>query len=105
MSGYCEICGNYKSKLHEHHLICGINRGDSDEEGLTMMLCPECHTLGKYAIHSSHVAESLSKIAGQALWERQKMLEALGIFDSEFANHADEEIRMQFRQKFGRSFL
>lgn len=40
------------SGLHKHHVIFGTaNRAKSDELGLWVWLCPDCHTNGPHAVH------------------------------------------------------
>ena len=39
---YCIECG--RPATDEHHCIFGKNRKNSDDYGLTVMLCRECHS-------------------------------------------------------------
>lgn len=43
----CYWCGRY-AKLHCHHVFEGSTRQASDKYGLTVNLCPQCHS----AVHS-----------------------------------------------------
>ena len=82
----CYICGR-GGKLHKHHIFGGNpNRGHSEDCGLTVHLCPKCHTIGKEAVHKdAEIMEGLHKI-GQAAFER---------------NHTREE----FVRIFGKNYL
>lgn len=66
----CYICGR-GGKLQKHHIFGGNpNRGHSENYGLTVHLCTECHTEGKEAVHKdAEIMEALHKI-GQAAFER-----------------------------------
>jgi hypothetical protein len=62
----CLICG-WRFADHTHHLICGIsNRDFADKYGLTIPVCAICHN----ELHESGVAVMLSKMLGQAIWEK-----------------------------------
>lgn len=87
-----------------HHLIMGsANRKLSDKYGLTIPLCAECHNMASSTacrIHDNPRAEDLSKMLGQAVWEKNyyKDLYYQTIRD-------DDEARKQFRYEFGKSYL
>lgn len=62
----CILCG-WRFAQHTHHLICGTSgRKFSDKYGLTVPLCAICHN----ELHKSGVAVMLSKMLGQAIWEK-----------------------------------
>lgn len=63
---YCDICSKNFYEVDVHHLIMGSNRKLADEDGLTINVCRMCHT----KIHESAVSERLSKMLGQAMYER-----------------------------------
>lgn len=66
----CYICGK-GGRLHKHHIFGGDpNRRHSEECGLTVHLCSECHVNGKEAVHKdAEIMEALHRI-GQAEFER-----------------------------------
>ena len=82
----CYICGR-GGKLHKHHIFGGNpNRERSEQYGLTVHLCPDCHTEGKDAVHKdAEIMEALHKI-GQAAFER-------------------EHTREEFMRIFGKNYL
>lgn len=99
----CVCCG--KEATHIHHLIFGTSgRKFSEKYGLTIPLCAACHNMNEYEtnhqIHDNPRAEDLSKMLGQAIWEKNyyKDLYYQTIRD-------DDEARNQFRYEFGKSFL
>lgn len=67
----CFFCGGPREC--EHHLIFGNGRRQlSDDDGLIIYPCHKHHNMGKTLerIHDNPSAEKLSKMLGQAIWER-----------------------------------
>lgn len=84
----CIICG--RAAEAEHHLIFGTaGRNLSEKYGLKVPICNGCHTLNEKCrrIHDNPMAERLSKMLGQAVFE------------------AKVGSRDDFRKIFGRSYL
>ena len=67
MTGECFLCGRY-GEVQVHHLIPGANRKKSDEYGLTVTLCPDCHTLGPKSVHRNPEVMKVLKKYGQTMW-------------------------------------
>lgn len=107
----CIFCG--RPAEGEHHLIFGTaGRGLSEKDGLKVPTCNNCHNMGKadMKIHGNVMAEKLSKMLGQALWERNWILKD-AVHDPE---KKDEEgiqklesriARKEFRKRYGKSYL
>lgn len=94
-SQYCLFCGNYATQ--EHHLLFGSNRQKAEQHGIKVPICANCHTTGMVVgrIHDNPMAEMLSKMLGQAIYEKEQAL-----------NGADrEQCRQNFRSEFGISYL
>ncbi len=88
-ANYCILCGKPRTDIH--HCVFGVGRRNlSDEDGLTMPLCESCHR----AIHQGKM-QTLSKIIGQLLYERNKCAEGMTV----------EEARESFRKRYSESFL
>lgn len=87
--GICVFCG--KPAECEHHLIFGRGlRELAEEDGLKVPSCNNCHNMATKAnerIHENVMAEKLSKMLGQAIYEAQ-----LGS-------------REEFRQRYGKSYM
>lgn len=84
----CIICG--RAAEAEHHLIFGTaGRSLSEKYGLKVPICNGCHTMNEKCrrIHDNPMAEKLSKMLGQAIFE------------------AKVGSRDDFRKIFGRSYL
>lgn len=84
----CYFC--QKPKECEHHLIFGNGqRKLSEEDGLKIPLCHKHHNMGSVTerIHGNPMAEKLSKMLGQAIWEK---------------HYGDRE---SFRKRYGKSYL
>lgn len=65
----CLFCG--RSVEATHHLIGGTSkRKQSDQDGLTIPCCNDCHNMGDLSrrIHGNPMAEAMSKIIGQLAW-------------------------------------
>ena len=86
---YCILCNRPRTDIH--HLVFGVGRRNlADEDGLTMPLCDSCHK----AIHQGKM-QTLSKIIGQLLYERNKCAEGMTV----------EEARESFRRRYFESYL
>lgn len=86
--GICVFCG--KPSECEHHLLFGSGiRELAEQDGLKVPLCNDCHNMGRLAerIHDNSMAEKLSKILGQVVYE------------------AKIGSREEFRARYGRSYL
>ncbi len=84
----CFFCG--RPAECEHHLLFGNDaRKLSEQDGLKLPVCNNCHNMGKVAerIHDNPMAEKLSKILGQVIYE-----EKIGS-------------REEFRTRYGKSYL
>lgn len=86
---YCILCDKPRTAIH--HCVFGVGRRNlADEDGLTMPLCDSCHK----AIHQGKM-QTLSKIIGQLLYERNKCAEGM----------TTEEARVSFRRRYFESYL
>lgn len=84
----CFFCG--RQAECEHHLIFGrVNRELSEKDGLKVPICNRCHNLGDKLsrIHDNPMAEKLSKMLGQAIYEGR-----IGT-------------REEFQKRYGKSYL
>lgn len=96
--GICAVCG--RTSECEHHLIPGIaTREICEKDGLKIPMCNRCHNLGDKLsrIHDNPMAEKLSKMLGQAIWEKQ--------FYKEQAGEEADPARVAFTKRYGRSYL
>ena len=84
----CFFCG--KPAVEEHHLLFGNGtRQLAEEDGIKVPTCKDCHTIGvkMCRVHDNPMAERLSKMLGQAIWEKEY------------------GTRDQFRARYGKSYL
>lgn len=87
-SNICIFCG--KPAECEHHLIFGNGlRELADQDGIKVPSCNRCHNMGRTSeqIHNNPMAEKLSKMLGQAIWEK---------------HYGDRDA---FRKRYGKSYL
>lgn len=86
---YCILCNKPRTAIH--HCVFGVGRRNlADEDGLTMPLCDSCHR----AIHQGKM-QTLSKIIGQLLYERNKCAEGMTV----------EKARESFLRRYRESYL
>lgn len=84
----CFFCG--RPAECEHHLLFGSGiRELAEQDGLKVPACNGCHNMGRVSgrIHDNPMAEKLSKILGQAVYE------------------AKIGTREEFRARYGKSYL
>ena len=87
-NGICVFCGRIAEE--EHHLLFGNGvRELAEEDGLKVPICNRCHNTGKATerIHENIMAEALSKMLGQAIYE------------------AKIGSREEFRLRYGKSYM
>ena len=84
--GRCYLCGRY-TQTEEHHIFGGPNRTLSEQYGLKVDLCLECHQFGVHAVHKDQAVMDELHRQGQEAFEEQ-----LGS-------------RKEFMQIFGRNYL
>lgn len=84
----CYFCGQTAEAMH--HLISGTSgRKLAEQDGLKVPICNRCHNMGNVTerIHGNIMAEKLSKMLGQAIYEIK-----IGT-------------REEFRKRYGKSYL
>lgn len=98
----CFFCG--KPATQTHHLIFGTSaRQLADKDGLYVPICDKCHTSSEYVIdriHDNPMAEKLSKMLGQAMFERNYYKDLWYQL-----NRDTDEARERFIERYGRSFI
>lgn len=85
----------------KHHLVGGSGlRKLAEEDGLTIPLTNSEHNMAPDAtdrIHGNPIAEKLSKMLGQAIWEKE--------WYRKFYKGNEDAARESFRQRYGESYL
>lgn len=84
----CFFCG--EPAQCEHHLVFGTGlKKLAEQDGLKVPSCNRCHNMGEnlVRVHENPMAETLSKMLGQAIYEKQ-----IGT-------------REEFRKRYGISYL
>ena len=84
----CIFCG--RKAEAQHHLVFGTSgRKLSEKDGLKIPICNNCHNMGDKLcrIHDNPMAEQLSKMLGQAMFE------------------AKIGSREDFRRRYGKSYF
>lgn len=95
----CPLCGK-ASYLQEHHLIAGSNRQMSDRYGLTINICPECHS----KIHQDAHTMALFMGIGQLIFEqRYPQSDFAALFGKNFiCDSADNQAAREILNKIKR---
>lgn len=92
--GICYRCGRYGS-TEKHHIFGGANRRLSEEDGLYVFLCHECHNEPPYGIHYYKIAMDWMHRTGQRAFE-----------DELIENGASpDEARQRFMERYGKNYL
>ena len=82
----CFLCGrNRHAGLEWHHIFGGANRKHSEEDGLKVLLCADCHRLGPHAAHRDAATQHYLHYIGRSAY---------------LIHHTPEE----FRQRYGRNY-
>ena len=81
----CFLCGRFDWNLECHHIFGGPNRKLSDEDGLTVMLCADCHRLGHRSAHRCAATQHYLHYVGKQAYLR---------------THTPEE----FLERYGRNY-
>lgn len=94
--GVCFMCGRY-GPTEKHHIFGGVaNRKLSEQDGLWVYLCPDCHNRPPNGVHFNKKNMKRLHIQGQCAWEIKYILE----------HHAtDDEVREAFMQRYGKNYL
>lgn len=72
MRGECALCGRW-AELERHHMIGGTaNRRLSEQYGLVIYLCAECHRTGKHAAHRDKGTQILLHRMAQRTWMEEQ---------------------------------
>jgi len=100
----CLLCGR-EYATHTHHLITGTSgRNFSERYGLTIDICPSCHNGAvkpEDRIHGNPRAEDLSKMLGQAIFEKNYYMDLYNNLNRE----DEDEARIRFIELNGKSYL
>lgn len=92
----CIFCGRPSDA--DHHWIFGTGlRQTAEEDNIKDPICNYHHTLAPTVterIHDNIMAEKLSKMLGQVLWEKKQVA----------AGFTEEEAREAFRKRYGKCY-
>lgn len=95
-NNYCILCG--KPSEAEHHWIFGTGqRNLAEQDKIYDSVCNKCHTLSYKVtdrIHDNVVAEKLSKMLGQMIWEKHQVA----------AGQTEQKAREEFIKRYGKSY-
>ena len=75
----CYFCGDTQG-LHEHHVISGKNRQNSEKYGLKIWLCAKHHNMSKDSVHFNPIYANLTKKIAQLYFEQKYDKDFLKVF-------------------------
>ena len=96
--GYCIFCGT-PSTHGVHHFLYGdygATRKKADEDGIFADICDTCHVAGKDSLHEHAIAIKLSRMFGEAIWERNYLAEHGGNV---------KDAKAAFFSRYGRNYF
>ena len=67
--GHCFICGRICA-THKHHIFGASNRSNSENLGLWVYLCPECHNMSNRGVHNNRKNDLMLKKIAQREFEK-----------------------------------
>lgn len=93
--GKCFRCGRY-TITECHHIFGGVaNRRLSEQDGLWVYLCPDCHNIPPNGVHfNPNTALWLHRI-GQEAYEKKMAQSGLNA----------DEARQAFMQRYGKNYI
>lgn len=94
--GVCFMCGKF-GPTEKHHIFGGVaNRKLSEQDGLWVYLCPDCHNRPPNGVHFNPNNMKRLHVAGQSRWEMVKIIQD---------GMTDEEVRSAFMERYGKNYL
>lgn len=94
--GVCYICGCNQGSERHHCFHGTANRQVAEGEGLWVLLCGECHRVGRWSVHQCKSTDMMLEQDAQTLWETQYIIKN---------DSTKEEARMAFMELFGKSYI
>lgn len=94
--GVCFMCMRY-GPTEVHHIFGGTaNRRLSEEDGLWVYLCPDCHNRPPNGVHFNKENMKRLHFWGQVKWEENQISKN---------GMTDEEARTAFMERYGKNYL
>lgn len=91
--GVCFMCGRY-GPTEVHHIFGGVaNRKLSEQDGLWVYLCPDCHNRPPNGVHFNKKRMEWLHKFGQAMYE------------ANWVGRTDEDVRQKFMERYGKNYL
>lgn len=92
----CFMCGRF-GPTEKHHIFGGVaNRKLSEQDGLWVYLCPDCHNRPPNGVHFNKKNMERLHFWGQVKWEENQISKN---------GMTDEEARMAFMERYGKNYL
>ena len=93
--GICFRCGRY-GITERHHVFGGVaNRRLSEQDGLWVYLCPDCHNIPPNGVHFNPKNALWLHRIGQEAYEKKMVQNGLNA----------DEARRAFMQRYGKNYI
>lgn len=94
MMDNCFLCGKH-AFLEKHHIFGGPNRKLSEQDGLFVYLCHQCHNEPPYGVHFNKARMDSLRAIGQDWYEQKQITEGMN----------PEEARAAFMARYGKNYI
>lgn len=101
---YCIICNS--PTVEKHHFLGGTSKRQiADVDGVFAPVCPAHHNSSKMSVHQNKEMKVLSQQVGQLAWERHELAKLLANALEKSVDELEVTIRVQFINRYGKSYL
>ena len=90
----CYICGRI-TYTERHHIFGGANRKLSEEDGLVVNLCHDCHNEPPNGAHFNKRTMLYLRQRGQEKYEQRQIAQGM----------TSEQARQSFMRRYGKNYL
>ena len=90
----CFLCGRY-AYTERHHIFGAANRKLSEQDGLVVDLCPDCHNRPPNGVHFNKERMDALRRYGQTVYENNLIADG----------KTRQEARTAFIKRYGKNYL
>lgn len=90
----CFLCGRY-AYTERHHIFGAANRKLSEQDGLVVYLCPDCHNRPPNGVHFNKERMDALRRYGQTVYENNLVGDG----------KTRQEARQAFIKRYGKNYL
>lgn len=90
----CFLCGRY-AYTERHHIFGAANRKLSEQDGLVVNLCPDCHNRPPNGVHFNKERMDALRRYGQTVYENNLIADG----------KTRQEARTAFIKRYGKNYI